>query len=250
MKTNNNKVFTLAVVIILFTACQQFFTKETGNTVAVIADCSDSFPEIRQNLTLEKLKPRLAITHELYAGSTVLFAKISAIRHNPISIAKIDGAVPANSNTPQREEQRKKYYTLLEENIQSITSSPTGTDGSFVLYTIATMLQKLKDDSPESKKGTQLLCFSDLEENNPAVFSVYNKAHLKLLKENPDSVFALFDREYPVPEAKENSTIYFIHQPRTMADDEFYTTIISKALKKYYQKKGYKVIISATIPEE
>lgn len=245
MKTNNNKVFTHAVVIILFTACQQFFTKETGNTVAVIVDCSDSFPEIRQNLTLEKLKPRLAITHELYAGSTVLFAKISAIRHNPISIAKIDGVVPANSNTPQREKQREEYYTLLEENIQSITSSPTGTDGSFLLYTIATMLQKLKD-RPDRM---QLLCFSDLEENNPAVFSVYNKAHLKLLKENPDSAFALFDREYPIPEAKENSAIYFIHQPQTKASDELFS-VISSALKKYYKKHGYTVIISAALPEE
>lgn len=248
MKTNNKLLFILAVVIFLLTACQQFFTKESGNTVAVIVDCSDSFPEIRQNLTLEKLKPRLAITHELYAGSTVLFAKISAIRHNPISIAKIDGAVPANSNTPQREKQREEYYTLLEENIQSITSSPTGTDGSFLLYTIATMLQKLKD-SPDSKKGTQLLCFSDLEENNPAVFSVYNKAHLKLLKENPDSAFALFDKEYPIPEAKENSAIYFIHQPKNKEDDSRYT-ILSTALKKYYQNHGYKVTISATIPEE
>lgn len=250
MKTQNKILFTItAVITFTVTACQ-YFTKETGNTIGVIIDCSGSFPETRKELTVEKLKPLLEISHNPHAGTTVLFAKISSIRHNPISITRIDGAVPASSNTPQREKQRKEYYTLLEENIRSITSSPSGADGSFVLYTIAQMLQKLAASCSDCGKGIKLLVFSDLEEHNPAVFSVYNKRHLTLLKSNPDSVYVLWDKEYPLPPTFPVEII-FIYQPGNdkKADERY--AFLSQAMKAYYQKRhGYKVAISATIPEE
>lgn len=249
MKTQNNILFVITTVIITITACQ-YFTKETGNTVGVIIDCSDSFPETRRELTIEKLKPLLAVSHNPHAGSTVLFAKISSIRHNPFSIQKIEGEAAVNANILQREKLRDSFYARIEENIRSITSSPSGADGSFVLYTIAQMLQKLAASCSDCGKGTKLLVFSDLEEHNPAVFSVYNKRHLTLLKSNPDSVYVLWDKEYPLPPTF-LVEIIFIYQPGNdkKADERY--AFLSQAMKAYYQKRhGYKVAISATIPEE
>lgn len=227
-----------------FAGCDKLIPERFGNCVGVIVDITDSLQVVNKELTIEKLKPMFAITNDYNASSRCILATITDLRYNEVSVISIKDDSYYGSNILQRNSLIKTFYQSVNENIEVIKKKPIGKNGSFVLYSIAKMLNDMAIGKNTHDK--KIIVFSDLAENTPT-FNIYKNFFYELMKKSPEECFKIFDREYPLPNLK-GIEIIFINKPLDSKQDEQYH-LLSQTLKTYYQGKGAKVTITASLPD-
>ena len=241
---NRNKYLYMTIMI-LITSCQGYFTKESGNCVGLLIDLSDSMKSL-EGFHMETFKTLFTIEKNYCASGSCQFAVISDRRYTEESIVKVEGDALYLSNLPARKLVRDSFYSRIEQNLENIKKQTIGTDGSFVCYALAKMLEDISGctDCVERK----VVVFSDLMEHTPA-YSVYDPKQWELLITNPETVAQILDREYPLPKLN-GIEIIFLHQPLNKIQDEKFHTM-SQFLKWYYESRhGTKVSIGTSITEE
>jgi hypothetical protein len=234
----------LIISAFLLAGCDDIISKRSGNCVGLIIDISDTLKVVNSELTIEKVEPMFTLDQDYNSSAKCQLATINDIRYTEVSVINIEGDRLFSSNLIQRDTLIKSFYQDIEKNIKNIKNQPKGTKGSFVCYSIAKMLTDIVNC--EDCINKKVIVLSDLAENTPA-FNIYKEADRRLIEKNPKAFYKLLDREYPVPNLN-GIELVFVNRPPDSTHDEQYH-LLSQSLKTYYQDRGAKVTITASLPE-
>lgn len=227
-----------SLLFLLLTSCG-LNEKQSGNCCGVVFDHSDTFQETK-NFSVSALQGFFQLKNNPNASAYCILSSISDRRHAAILYSSLEGASVLQANSLERDRLHDSFYRSVDKNIRTLKQTKVGTKSSFVCYAIAEMLNKIATCSCRKKR---VVVLGDLAENN-SIFSIYTPDDILKLRTNPQEVFSIFDKEYPLPNLQ-GIEVIFIHQPNSTEKDEEYH-FLSSFFKKYYQGHGARVSISSS----
>jgi hypothetical protein len=241
MKTLLNLI---KILVCFLASCQGFKQNKQGTGVGILIDISDSLKINNSKLNVQAFNSEFNLKEEYTAPAFCYIATITNLRYTESSVHRIDGDRYFSSNIIERKSKILSFYKDIDSSLRKIRKQPIGSNGSFVCFAISKMLTEIaKCKTCNTKK---VFVLSDLAENTEA-FNAYQVSDMQQLSKNPKSIFKILDWEYPLPNLS-GITIVFVHQPQTPQGDAQYHSL-SQSFKKYYERKGAKVLIQTTIKD-
>jgi len=135
-----------------------------------------------------------------------------------------------------------RYCHSIDSAIHHIQERNTReTNHSQVFYALSIALGELSKSHTDRKF---LIVLSDLAENTDG-FSVYKPGMLDLLKANSDSMATILHLNR-LPKSLKGITVYFVHAPQNLVDDERFG-VISTFLRLILEEREAKVIITSNL---
>lgn len=222
------KFIQYVVIGILLTGCEEEIPQQE-HSISVLIDRTDvnGYKPTSEEV-LRLVKPKIDAD-----GLELSLLSISDIYYNPKHTFVLSKAVTGwLANEDKRRKKIKRFYKQFSDTLTVNNQKNYGYGHSEVYKTLITELNHLSE-----KEGIKkVLLFSDLQEHS--FFSVYNKQHLRLLRNHPKKVLTLFKQAMPVDEVKDVE-LHILYQP-TKADAELFSQMLS-VYRNLLKPKGVKI---------
>lgn len=208
-----------------------------AHAVSQIVDRTDTFLSQPDSQSTKKMFSGKS----LWEGNHFRLLTASDVDYNAVYETKLPPECSYFSNVYERKRKTNQFYMGIEDALAKVLSEPVGKPRSSVYAPIAHELNLL---SEKNAKRKILVVYSDLAENTP-LLSFYRAETLKQLKDNPDSILEVLEKQIPLPNLK-GIEIYFIYKPKDEKDNEQFR-IVSGFFKEFFESRGAKVEISANL---
>lgn len=189
----------------------------------------------------ETIKQAAEVKNELWSGYLVHLVTLSDVDLNKVYEVKIEPEFRFTANEYARKKKMENFRQELDTAIDKLLSEPAGRPSSSLYVPVMGTLERL---SASKAKNKRLVVFSDLLEESSLV-KFDEKKTLTLLRQKPDSIAAILEKEAPVPSLN-GIEIYMIYEPVNSTDSDQHR-IISNFYKKIFEQKGAKVFIGANL---
>lgn len=234
----------LFITIVLFLGCDKG-AKETSTTISVILDITD--PHQLHPVT-ETIIPLFQLNKNENNEAVFRFMPLTDRELNPITEFYLPlGSISENENNSDDENYRKKqiidFYDSIgkcvtEQNMLATVDTPLANSECF-----KTIVKELQWSNLHKSDSTVLLVYSDLDEHS-SIFSVFNKDNRKQLDTNMGKVVRLFEENEIIPDHISSTTIIFIYNPKSRADDALYMKMVL-LYKCIFEPRGVTIIVQA-----
>lgn len=218
-----------------------FCTYEPHQTdVRMIYDVTDvhlSRPDTTHTIRLYRFEK------SIWHGGNFAATRITDVDFNTkflITIEAPDFWTHLLSNEIVRRNEVRKFQDKIKESIHQLTDDTASRNNSSI-YRVIAREYNMFFESNSNKKILQV--YSDLRENSD-VLNLYSK-DTALLKNNPDSIITLFEKELPLKHI-ENVEVFFLYQPTTTEANKYYLQMTS-IYRTMLEKKGAKVEIQSNL---
>lgn len=240
MKTKH--IILISILLLILAGCVAYNDcndkqYESDITIALDRTGSHTFSLPNREAILQAFEGK----RELWKGYHFRLVSLSDVDLNRGYEASIKPGCSYTSNVYERKKEMANFSLELDSATGKLLSEPIGRPSSSLYIPLANELSRLAES--HAKKKT-LIVFSDLLEES-YLFSFGSPKTLQMLKENPDNVSAMLEKEAPLPSLK-GVEIYVIFQPVNSAESNVFH-IVSGFYQRLLESKGARVNISANL---
>lgn len=205
--------------------------------LTILADKTDTF----------LVKPEGAAARQVFSDNglwdsySFRLAAISDLDFTPVYEKDLPAAWFVMGVVYDRDSERTEFFNALDSEITRANNDPVGKPRSAVYYPLARELEKLAASKADKRV---LILYSDGMENTGSV-NFYDPKTLKRLKEKPEEMRALFEKQYPLPSLA-GIEVHMVFQPKNFLENANFL-IVSKWYSDFLTGKGASVTVSANL---
>ncbi len=240
------KIFFLIFLLLLGAGGWLFFRtnflQQGSCQISVLVDKTDSLlapPHSQELISMLKL--------EIYKWQSVeaRLQIITNIDYNMVYTTTLPGRHVLLFNPSTRDAEIDSFTRTLQTNIEAINHLETGRATSSIYGTVMREINRVAATGAETKV---VVIYSDLQQNIPDQFSMYNEADRALLNKHPEIVQKCLE-EILRPADLHGVSVYLIYKAKNDMDNKRFLSM-SGLLKKMIVGAGGQVYIGANIVVE
>jgi hypothetical protein len=189
----------------------------------------------------QTLKETFALRQDVWKGYRFRLMSFSDVSLNHTYEHKIEPECEYLGNVYKRKKKIAQFTSGLDASLEKLIAEPVERPSSSLYVPLARELNRLAESKAQRKI---VVVYSDLEEASPVLVFRTPKT-FKLLKDSPDSVERILEKELPLSDLT-GIEVYVVFQPSEVNDSEMFR-VVSGFYKNMLEKKGAKVTIGANL---
>ncbi len=228
---------------LLLSGCQSSPQSTNSTAIYNLVDITASAEKNKQHLSLNaaQLIPLFNLENDPMSSAVYYQSYITETHLNTVESVKLEASDPINYNKFKRKNKIKHFFSEVNAVLKTLEDADYGRNASSIYIPIANTINRLS----KTRANRQILLInSDLFENT-FILSKYNSSQMERIRQDPNYLAQVLDKETPIHGRLERMDIYILHQPESGTDEDFY--LISHAYKRWLESKGATVIISANL---
>ena len=209
----------LFILTIVLVSCSD--ASRSKRVISILEDkTEDDFlvvvnPEAILNIT--------GLKEDKWQGIILRYQTITNVSYNHVKVVSLPVASEVWGNEFKREEQITRFKQHAGEMLSD--STRTGHHHSAIFKPLIKEIIHLQRDTISN---TRLYLISDLQENTPDFFSVYNPYDLKKLKTKPEKVQELFLAQTTgVNRSMNHIEVVVVYEPTTVLEDQHFAMMVT-----------------------
>ncbi len=230
------------IIIAIISSALLFSACNSGQTISeqsvLIDQTEDTFlvkPDQSHHKNLFELKD------DLWSGKRFRVIAINDVDFNPVFQAEILPACEYLSNYYKRKRELTNFYVEVDSALGKVLENSAGKTSSSIYIPLTMELNRLFQSKADEKT---LVIYSDLMEHT-SLISFYEKAVLKLMNTNPDSLRKILEQEGNLPDLS-SIQIHIVYQPRDANESAVFRQV-ADFYQDWFESKGAKVNIGANL---
>jgi len=206
-------IYTLLILLLLMSCEDNTMTK----TISVLKDTTEA--DFKARPEAETIITKFGLETNKWQAITFRYKRITHVSHTPQQEISLESGTSFVDNELERDNKVAFFKKELKKMLQDSISE--GKQHSAIFKPLVKEIITLQQDSSST---STIYLFSDLQENDPSFFSVYNPYHLKTLEQQPDKVKQRFmETAEGILGQAQKVKIIVIYEPTTIAQDQKFT---------------------------
>lgn len=243
MNKNTNIIIGFIITVVIGISSGYYITSQLDSKAIDITLCVDVTDKDSARLSGANILSIAIHDNSTSESITVKTQTLSEYHVNTMQEFSLKEQSFLNSNAHRRKREIDKLAKQIDTELNTLYTQQTDRKQSHIFLPILNILNELSEIASVHKK-TILIINSDLQENTNE-FSCFRKSDLALLRQNNNKAQNTLLQGIKIKDLH-NVTVYLVHAPRSLRDDELFNAM-SLFYKKVLEEKGAKVFIQSNL---